>query len=138
MAEDLPPFLRQALIGRIGPTKQEGANASSSSSSHSPTRQPPHILVPPLNFANVSVGISRSGHPNERNYEFLRRLELKTVLYVANEDYRPGMSAFCEQEGIKVLHCPISVNKEPFAIMEDEEVARALECLLDKRNHPIL
>ena len=134
MADELPPFLRLALEGKERHDTMDSEPASSTIA----RRPPPLILVPPLNFANVAFGISRSGHPNERNYEFLRRLKLKTILYVANDDYRPGISAFAQQEGIKVLHCRISVNKEPFAVMEDEEVAQALGQLVDTRNHPIL
>lgn len=78
----------------------------------------PALLVPPLNFQNVTFGISRSGHPNERNYEFLRRLRLKTIMYVATDDYRSKISSFAEEEGIKVLHFRVSVNKEPFGESE--------------------
>lgn len=48
------------------------------------------------------------------------------------------MSIFAQQEGIQVLHHPISVNKEPFGEMETHLVAQALTQVLDKRNHPIL
>lgn len=80
----------------------------------------------------------RSGHPNERNYGFLRRLKLKSIMYIANEDYRPSISAFAESQGIQVFHHRVSVNKEPFGEMEEDHVAHALSNLLDARNHPIL
>lgn len=41
---------------------------------------PPPVLVPPINFALVAPGVYRSGHPNRRNFGFLQRLGLKTVL----------------------------------------------------------
>lgn len=41
---------------------------------------PPPVLVPPINFALVAPGLYRSGHPNRRNFDFLARLGLKTVV----------------------------------------------------------
>lgn len=58
--------------------------------------------------------------------------------YVANEDYRPSISAFAQHQGIQILHHRISVNKEPFGEMEEDIVADALSQILDARNHPIL
>ncbi|CAO1619098.1 unnamed protein product [Parajaminaea phylloscopi] len=104
-------------------------------SSHNATEP---LLVPPLNFQTVAVGVSRSGHPNERNYAFLGRLKLKTVMYLSEDDYRPSMTTFAQREGVRVLHHRIDVNKEPFATMDEERVAEALAQLLDRRNYPIL
>jgi len=41
---------------------------------------PPPLLVPPINFALVAPGVYRSGHPNRKNWGFLGRLGLKTVV----------------------------------------------------------
>jgi len=40
-------------------------------------------LVPPLNFAMVAPGVYRSGYPNKRNFPFLRRLGLRSIMYGA-------------------------------------------------------
>ncbi|WFD20530.1 protein-tyrosine-phosphatase [Malassezia caprae] len=50
------------------------------------------VVVPPLNFDMVAPGVYRSGHPNERNFAFLQRLNLKSIMYIANEDYRTNMT----------------------------------------------
>jgi tyrosine-protein phosphatase SIW14 len=42
----------------------------------------PTVLVPPLNFALVGPGVYRSGYPNRKNFEFLKKLQLKSILYV--------------------------------------------------------
>lgn len=39
------------------------------------------VLVPPLNFAMVSKGIYRSGYPNRKNFPFLAKLKLRSILY---------------------------------------------------------
>jgi hypothetical protein len=46
-----------------------------------PARQ--EVVVPPLNFAVVMPGIYRSGYPNRKNYPFLRKLRLSSIVYVA-------------------------------------------------------
>ena len=48
-------------------------------------------VVPPLNFDMVAPGVYRSGHPNERNFSFLKRLNLKSIIYLANDDYRENV-----------------------------------------------
>ena len=39
-------------------------------------------MVPPINFAMVVPGVYRSGHPNKKNFGFLRRLRLKGIMSV--------------------------------------------------------
>lgn len=102
------------------------------------------IVVPPLNFDMVAPGLYRSGHPNERNFTFLRRLCLRSIVYLGTDDYRANMAEFARAEGIRVFHHRVNMNKEPFtesasALTVDEgQVASALEHVLDRRNHPVL
>jgi len=42
-------------------------------------------IIPPLNFAMVSPGIYRSGFPNRRNFTFIRKLGLKSILYLTGD-----------------------------------------------------
>lgn len=129
--------------------------STTTSSSAPPTRStlptslltPPHptdplssstLIVPPLNFAMVSRGIYRSGHPNERNFEFLRRLSLRTVLYLGTEDYRPNMTAWTCSQSITFHHLRLAINKEPLAEMDESDVVKALQLILTPANWPIL
>lgn len=69
----------------------------------------PTVVVPPINFALVAPGIYRSGHPNKKNFSFLRRLGLKTVVYVEGTDeYRKDSKEFVEQEGMQLVRCDLS------------------------------
>lgn len=98
---DLPAFLQQASSSRSTPDSHpRGLPLGDSTPSEEnkdeintfgvtmalapPSTSAPRsrLLVPPLNFQNVAQGVSRSGHPNERNYEFIRRMKLRTVMYV--------------------------------------------------------
>ncbi|KAJ9480105.1 putative Inositol phosphatase SIW14 (putative) [Pseudozyma hubeiensis] len=137
------------------PTQPKPVLSSTTSSSAPPTRStlptslltPPHptdplssstLIVPPLNFAMVSRGIYRSGHPNERNFEFLRRLSLRTVLYLGTEDYRPNMTAWTSSQNITFHHLRLAINKEPLAEMDESDVVKALQLILTPANWPIL
>lgn len=39
-----------------------------------------NLIVPPLNFDLVNAGLYRSGHPNERNFDFMKGLGLKSIV----------------------------------------------------------
>lgn len=96
-------------------------------------------LVPPLNFELVALGgLYRSGHPNERNFSFLRTLGLKSVLYLGTEEYRANMREFARDEGIRVFQVGLESNKEPFDEMDQAAVVRCLEIILDPNNAPLL
>jgi tyrosine-protein phosphatase SIW14 len=67
-----------------------------------PSTSPP--LVPPINFSLVAPGVYRSGHPNKKNFGFLRRLKLRGIMYLEGTDeYRKDSMDFVEEEGV-VLH----------------------------------
>eukprot|EP01117_Protostelium_nocturnum_P010444 TRINITY_DN3759_c0_g1_i1.p1 TRINITY_DN3759_c0_g1~~TRINITY_DN3759_c0_g1_i1.p1 ORF type:complete len:199 (-),score=63.50 TRINITY_DN3759_c0_g1_i1:226-822(-) len=96
----------------------------------------PALLIPSQNFAMVAKGIYRSGYPNSKNYPFLRKLGLKSVLYLCPEPYQN--IEFLNKHGIKLLDFGIKGNKEPFVDIPPEVIRDALVQLLDVRNHPIL
>ncbi|RSH90062.1 hypothetical protein EHS25_001395 [Saitozyma podzolica] len=48
-----------------------------------PSTSPP--LVPPINFSLVAPGVYRSGHPNKKNFGFLRRLKLRGIMYLEGQ-----------------------------------------------------
>ncbi|EPQ29761.1 uncharacterized protein PFL1_02434 [Pseudozyma flocculosa PF-1] len=95
-------------------------------------------VVPPLNFDMISPGVYRSGHPNERNFGFLKRLNLKSVMYLANEEYRTNMTTWAQSQGIRIFHFRLDLNKEPLAEMDSTMVTSALLTILDPRNLPML
>ena len=40
------------------------------------------LLIPPLNFSMVDKGVYRSGYPTKKNFPFLAKLGLRSVVYV--------------------------------------------------------
>ncbi|TXT13399.1 hypothetical protein VHUM_00766 [Vanrija humicola] len=100
---------------------------------------PPPVLVPPINFALVAPGVYRSGHPNKKNFGFLSRLGLKTVVYVEHADeYRKDGADFVAQEGLEFHHLDLSDEEALFTKHGRDRLHRALALILDARNHPLL
>ncbi|EKX32747.1 hypothetical protein GUITHDRAFT_156243 [Guillardia theta CCMP2712] len=98
----------------------------------------PDELYPPKNFAMVEKGIYRSAYPTKKNFDFLAKLGLKSVVYLCQEEYSRQVLQFYRQEGITVYQHGVSGNKEPFVDISDEMIYSALQRLLDVSFHPIL
>jgi len=97
-----------------------------------------NIIVPPLYFGMVAPKIYRSGHPLQLNFHFLERLKLKTIIYLADQEYSAENIAWCELHGIRTCHIRMQSAKEPFIENDPALVAEALSHLLDSRNYPLL
>ncbi|KAI8900020.1 protein-tyrosine phosphatase [Globomyces pollinis-pini] len=96
------------------------------------------VLVPPLNFDMVAPGVYRSGYPNKKNFEFLKKLNLTSIMYICEDDYSQENLDYLNLNGIKIHHIKISGNKEPFVEIDQNQIAQALVTVLDERNLPIL
>ncbi|RIB08478.1 protein-tyrosine phosphatase [Gigaspora rosea] len=96
------------------------------------------VMVPPLNFAMVAPGVYRSGHPNRKNFPFLKKLKLKSIMYLSSDEFHEELSQFVKDQNIQVFHYKIDGNKEPFIEIEQKEISNALVKVLDIRNHPVL
>ncbi|KAL7274424.1 hypothetical protein RUND412_002669 [Rhizina undulata] len=101
------------------------------------TRRTPKI-IPPLSFQLVATGVYRSGYPLEFNYPMLERLGLRSVIYLADQDYGAENVAWCERNNVQIFHFRVAAVKEPFIENDPEKMKNALLVLLDKRNYPVL
>jgi protein tyrosine/serine phosphatase len=97
-----------------------------------------NVIIPPLNFSIIARGVYRSGYPNKRNHAFLKKLKLKSILYLCPEAYSEDNTEFIEKSGIRLLHFGINGNKEPFVDMPVDVIRQALREMLDVRNQPLL
>mmetsp|Transcript_35986 Transcript_35986/g.83564 ORF Transcript_35986/g.83564 Transcript_35986/m.83564 type:complete len:228 (+) Transcript_35986:32-715(+) len=95
-------------------------------------------LDPPENFGMVFKGVYRSGYPTKKNFPFLEKLKLKSIIFMCEEEYADGNRAFLDRNGIKLLQHGVTGNKEPFVDINEEIIYRALQRILDVRNHPLL
>eukprot|EP00039_Didymoeca_costata_P029087 m.23228 g.23228 ORF g.23228 m.23228 type:complete len:217 (-) comp7476_c0_seq2:124-774(-) len=103
-----------------------------------PLRQPRGVLVPPLNFGIVAPGVYRSGYPNKKNTNFLKRLRLKTIVYLCPEPYREENQQFVDENNIDVRQVNIEEQFLPTSEIEYQKMHEALSHIVDERNHPLL
>lgn len=52
--------------------------------------------IPPVNFGYVEEDLYRCGRPNELNFPFLEKLQLKKILYLAPDD--PEQALYVRKE----------------------------------------
>jgi len=97
-----------------------------------------HPLVPPLNFSLVDPGLYRSGYPNDQNFVFLKKLRIKTLIYLGTGPYDPAVEAFIKEEKIQVFYFDVKNNKEPFSVIDLDRIRDALVPTLDSRLYPLL
>ncbi|KAI9218475.1 protein-tyrosine phosphatase [Blastocladiella britannica] len=102
-----------------------------------PAVRPP-VLVPPLSFSQVAHGVYRSGYPNAKNFPFLLKLGLRSIVYLDPEDYAPANRAFLEENGIELHQFAIKGNKEPFTEIAEADIARVLAVIENPANQPVL
>ncbi|KAJ2319920.1 tyrosine-protein phosphatase siw14 [Coemansia sp. RSA 2704] len=98
----------------------------------------PEDMYPPENFALVSPLIYRSGMPKKRNFPFLKRLGLKSIVTLVLEEYPEQSRRFLEQNHIALYQFGVAGNKEPFADIPEPVICQALLVLMDKRCLPAL
>ncbi|KAF9364528.1 hypothetical protein BGX34_001246 [Mortierella sp. NVP85] len=74
----------------------------------------PEDLCPPDNFNMVSTWIYRSSFPKKKNFSFLKKLGLKSVLTLILEDYPDQNMKFLKENDVTLFQFGIAGNKEPF------------------------
>lgn len=93
---------------------------------------------PPENFSMVHQGIYRSGFPNKKNFPFLRKLGLKSVIYLCLEDYPKANLEFLESIGATLYQFGVAGNKEPFVDIPEHIIRAAIKTVLDPSSQPLL
>jgi tyrosine-protein phosphatase SIW14 len=97
-----------------------------------------HAFIPPTNYGTVLPGILyRSSYPEQKNYEFIEDLKIKTILTLVPEPVAPEYQAFMKESGIQHFQVHIKANKGEVRV-ESCEMSRALRLIMDRTNHPIL
>ncbi|KAJ0409184.1 hypothetical protein ATCC90586_010265 [Pythium insidiosum] len=61
-------------------------------------------LIPPFRFSSVQDQLYRGSYPTLKNFRFLRRLQLKTIVSVIPEPPTSDLVEFCQQEKIASHH----------------------------------
>ncbi|TPX59039.1 hypothetical protein CcCBS67573_g09113 [Chytriomyces confervae] len=95
------------------------------------------VVFPCDNFTMVCKGVYRSSFPKRKNFSFLKKLKLKSILTLILEEYPEQNQKFLNENDIKLFQFGVAGNKDLMDIPE-QAMYEALSVILDKRNLPLL
>lgn len=105
---------------------------------HGPQRR----IVPPLNFCPVERYLYRSGQPSPVNFPFLLNLNLRTIIWLANEEPQDSLLEFCDAHGIRLQFAAINPDggedDNPWDGLTEHSIINALKTIVDQDNYPLL
>lgn len=95
-------------------------------------------LIPPTNFGIIEEDLYRSGMPNELNFPFLERLQLRTIIYLASDEVSDKLYDFIDDQDIVLMQLAQDDDiPTPWKPISEETVLSALELLLDTSTYPV-
>jgi len=110
-------------------------------------------LIPPLRFSvvegsNRSEALYRSAFPTYRNYRYLKRLKLKTIISLVPRNHiQPSFTEFCKNNNITHIIHAASGNQKPLDASQDDPIgpapthflcAQVLTTCIDRERLPLL
>ncbi|KYR02976.1 hypothetical protein DLAC_00460 [Tieghemostelium lacteum] len=93
-------------------------------------------LIPPFRFAIVEEGLFRGSYPTDRNFRFLKRMKLKTIISLTPKPPTKSFYTFCERYGTSTKHFSVSKFKDDVTLSASQ-VVQLLEIMIDPSNFPI-
>lgn len=106
--------------------------------SHGPQRR----IVPPLNFCPVERFLYRSGQPSPVNFPFLLNLNLRTIIWLANEEPQDSLLEFCDSHDIHLQFAAINPDggedDNPWDGLTEHSIINALQTIVSQDNYPLL
>lgn len=106
----------------------------------------PTLLAPPIKFSKIEPTLFRGAYPRTINYRYLKTLKLRTMIalvpYEISEESDPGLIAFCNEQKIELIHVETDKDaknkgKKRSIPVDQAQVLKVLELVLDKRNSPV-
>ncbi|EFC47199.1 predicted protein, partial [Naegleria gruberi] len=86
-------------------------------------------------FGMVEDGIYRSSVPKaEKQFQYLKTLNLKTILFLSQEIILKSFTSFLEEEKIDLIELGLLISNRTL----NDLIKEALEILMDKSYHPIM
>lgn len=106
------------------------------------THAPQERIVPPLNFCPVERYLYRSGQPSPVNFPFLLNLNLKTIVWLANEEPQDSLLEFCDTHKINLQFAAINPDAgeddNPWDGLTEHSIINVLQTIVTKENYPLL
>nr|CAG8660909.1 8929_t:CDS:2 [Entrophospora candida] len=86
-------------------------------------------IIPPFRYATVEDKIYRGAYPKDRNYRFLKRLKLKTILSLIPEQPIPDLLEFCRSQNIRNMHLQVGRFKDNVTLNGANVTGLVIACL---------
>ncbi|CAB1098566.1 unnamed protein product [Ectocarpus sp. CCAP 1310/34] len=96
------------------------------------------IVPPPFRFGAVEADVFRSAQPTLKNYRFLSRLKLRTVVSIAPEGPMEDEAMFCREHSAQLVPVRAELYREEAVTVSCQQVAQVLSILADKDRLPAL
>lgn len=94
-------------------------------------------LIPPFRYAIVEDSFFRGAYPTIKNFRFLRRLHLKTLVSLTPEAHpNRDMREFCEHEGITVHNVFVDKFQDGVTVT-NAKVIQVLQIIIRPENLPV-
>lgn len=95
-------------------------------------------MIPPPNFGAVKDGtIFRSAFPQDRNLDFLRKLDIRTVLCLVDTEPSASYTAWLGDSGIERKRIDIAPNKDGKVKTTWDSLSDALLFVMDAAHYPL-
>eukprot|EP00808_Paulinella_micropora_P001291 g70938.t1 len=91
----------------------------------------------PFRYARVESQLHRGAYPTLKNFRFLRRLALKTILSLTPEEPTQDLVRFCELERINTVHVCLNPKIVGKKGVTAEVLQQVMQVLLDADNYPV-
>lgn len=97
-------------------------------------------MNPPLFFEIVEDQVYRSNKCDTSSFSFLGTLQLNTVVYLSYDDFSRDLTVFFTEKNINVIHLGMKYRtpSSQWKGISEGMAKDAIECILDKKLHPIL
>eukprot|EP00698_Gefionella_okellyi_P021654 TRINITY_DN7066_c0_g2_i1.p1 TRINITY_DN7066_c0_g2~~TRINITY_DN7066_c0_g2_i1.p1 ORF type:complete len:266 (+),score=27.25 TRINITY_DN7066_c0_g2_i1:38-835(+) len=94
------------------------------------------IIIPPFRYEMVEDGLYRGAYPSMKNFRFLRRLQLKSIVSLTSSPPSLDLLEFCVVGDIRHFHFTVASSKEK-AVMRTHTVVQVLQTIIDPANLPL-
>ncbi|KAJ2785177.1 protein-tyrosine-phosphatase [Coemansia interrupta] len=93
-------------------------------------------LIPPYRFERVQDRLYRGGYPKPRNFRFLKRQRLKTILSLIPQNQDPHLTSFCHANSIALLTIKVDSPNENVTVT-NKIASQCLELLTNPAHAPL-
>lgn len=94
-------------------------------------------LIPPFRFSTVQQGLYRGSYPTLKNFRFLQRLNLKSVISVIPEPPTSDLAEFCAAEKIVNYHFYAEKFTSDNVTVSPATVSQILQIVIKQEHLPL-